>query len=455
MTTAVHHSSSTVPVQDTAMDPLNSDAYFTFSQFEDKEMTMAPYTPPTVPTVPTAESEEQYESPVRPSHDYALFKQQTGIPPGSLQSVIGPSQHANPDTSMSSFNAVDFDDGNPMDPHWDMGTTNLGMDINSMIDMSMNMVVNSAPPPLSFASTDAQQSSSFLNINALSSNEALPKRVYPGVHTANQEKQQRQQQQQLQLQQQLAAQQHQQQQQQQQLAAQQQGLPAQSSSFLDINAFSSNEAPPKRVYPGMHTANQKKQQQRQQQLQQQQQMAAQQQQQPQQQQQQQLAVQQQRLPAQQQSHGQSTGNVKETDPRTEEVISRVLTNMRRDSQHSSPASQHDMESPMPHHVMRMKKEEADMDEDERLLLSEEGKKLSAKERRQLRNKVSARAFRSRRKEYISQLEAQIADTHAQSTRLRDQNAALMQENASYQQFISHMMRLPAFQPYLEDMSRFF
>ena len=34
---------------------------------------------------------------------------------------------------------------------------------------------------------------------------------------------------------------------------------------------------------------------------------------------------------------------------------------------------------------------------ERLLASEEGKKLSSKERRQLRNKVSARAFRSRRK----------------------------------------------------------
>jgi hypothetical protein len=39
----------------------------------------------------------------------------------------------------------------------------------------------------------------------------------------------------------------------------------------------------------------------------------------------------------------------------------------------------------------------DMDEDERLLNSEEGKKLSPKERRQLRNKVSARHFRKRRK----------------------------------------------------------
>lgn len=45
----------------------------------------------------------------------------------------------------------------------------------------------------------------------------------------------------------------------------------------------------------------------------------------------------------------------------------------------------------------VKREDDDMDEDERLLASEEGKKLSSKERRQLRNKVSARAFRSRRK----------------------------------------------------------
>ncbi len=49
------------------------------------------------------------------------------------------------------------------------------------------------------------------------------------------------------------------------------------------------------------------------------------------------------------------------------------------------------------HVQRMRKEEEDMDEDERLLASEEGKKLRSPERRQIRNPVSARAFRSRRK----------------------------------------------------------
>lgn len=49
------------------------------------------------------------------------------------------------------------------------------------------------------------------------------------------------------------------------------------------------------------------------------------------------------------------------------------------------------------HIAKLKKDEDEMDEDEKLLNSEEGKKMTSKERRQLRNKVSARAFRSRRK----------------------------------------------------------
>lgn len=41
------------------------------------------------------------------------------------------------------------------------------------------------------------------------------------------------------------------------------------------------------------------------------------------------------------------------------------------------------------------------DEDEKILASEEGKKLNPRERRQLRNKVSARNFRVRRKGMLS------------------------------------------------------
>lgn len=69
---------------------------------------------------------------------------------------------------------------------------------------------------------------------------------------------------------------------------------------------------------------------------------------------------------------------------------------------SSPINGSKSSSDILPHIARMKKEEEDMDEDERLLASEEGKKLSSKERRQLRNKVSARAFRSRRKGITSQ-----------------------------------------------------
>ncbi len=84
-----------------------------------------------------------------------------------------------------------------------------------------------------------------------------------------------------------------------------------------------------------------------------------------------------------------------TDPIVEEKISQLLNSMRQ----SSVGSDEDGHTPngQMNHVQRMRKEEEDMDEDERLLASEEGKKLSSKERRQLRNKVSARAFRSRRK----------------------------------------------------------
>lgn len=86
-----------------------------------------------------------------------------------------------------------------------------------------------------------------------------------------------------------------------------------------------------------------------------------------------------------------------SDPIVEERISRLLNQMRQ----GSTASSEDDTTAGPNgvlpHIARLRKEEEDMDEDERLLASEEGKKLSSKERRQLRNKVSARAFRSRRK----------------------------------------------------------
>lgn len=139
-------------------------------------------------------------------------------------------------------------------------------------------------------------------------------------------------------------------------------------------------AAPVRMYPGIHQ--QQAAQAKAQQLQKQQEMAAR-------QQQQRQIDGQQLLPTQSKSSGQK-------DPHVEESISRLLSQMR----HNSVASADDADTPtgsQPSLAARLKKEEDEMDEDERLLASEEGKKLSSKERRQLRNKVSARAFRSRRK----------------------------------------------------------
>jgi hypothetical protein len=86
---------------------------------------------------------------------------------------------------------------------------------------------------------------------------------------------------------------------------------------------------------------------------------------------------------------------RQPDPVVEERISQLLHQMRQNAIANGEASPSPSNG-MPH-MAKAKKDEADMDEDERLLASEEGKKLSSKERRQLRNKVSARAFRSRRK----------------------------------------------------------
>ena len=93
------------------------------------------------------------------------------------------------------------------------------------------------------------------------------------------------------------------------------------------------------------------------------------------------------------------------DPIVEEKISQLLKSMRQNSM-STGSDDDDESNPNGNghsHIARMRKDEEDMDEDERLLASEEGKKLSSKERRQLRNKVSARAFRSRRKGESSEI----------------------------------------------------
>lgn len=148
-----------------------------------------------------------------------------------------------------------------------------------------------------------------------------------------------------------------------------------------------------------------------------------------------------------------------SDPHTEESISRLLSQMRQQNNLSSVPEEDDMLSNSymsgmsQAQLARLKKDEDDMDEDERLLASEEGKKLSSKERRQLRNKVSARAFRSRRKEYIGQLEGEVAVKAQEVTTLKTENTALTEENARYRALIQTLLRHPSFTPFIEDLSK--
>lgn len=136
-----------------------------------------------------------------------------------------------------------------------------------------------------------------------------------------------------------------------------------------------------------------------------------------------------------------------TDPIVEQKITQLLNSMR--SKPSAP----DHQSPSPlNNLARTKKEEEEMDEDERLLASEEGKKLSSKERRQLRNKVSARAFRSRRKEYISQLESEIANKVNENGDLRTQNRALMEENKRLSDLTRMLLSSSSFSSFLDSLS---
>jgi len=104
------------------------------------------------------------------------------------------------------------------------------------------------------------------------------------------------------------------------------------------------------------------------------------------------------------------------------------------------------------HIAKLKKEEDEMDEDERLLASEEGKKLTSKERRQLRNKVSARAFRSRRKEYIGQLENEVEKRTAENLELKDRVRGLEDENAQLQSLTRTLLSSPAFSAFLDAMA---
>jgi hypothetical protein len=66
------------------------------------------------------------------------------------------------------------------------------------------------------------------------------------------------------------------------------------------------------------------------------------------------------------------------------------------------------------------------------------KKLSAKERRQIRNKLSARTFRQRRKEYLQDLEGRIKDVEEENAQLKSKVTKYRSENEELRQQLEAM-----------------
>ncbi|KAL7266412.1 hypothetical protein RUND412_011043 [Rhizina undulata] len=164
-------------------------------------------------------------------------------------------------------------------------------------------------------------------------------------------------------------------------------------------------------------------------------------------QQQQKALMQQRQNQANQTARQIANNPVSSASPTEERINRILDSMKSTIPPPDSAQQNAV---LPH-IAKMKKEEDEMDEDERLLASDAGKKLTSKERRQLRNKVSARAFRSRRKEYISQLEHEVANKSNEVQAYQYENSRLKDENAKLSDFLRMVLATPAFSTFLDGI----
>ncbi|KAF2442694.1 hypothetical protein P171DRAFT_486680 [Karstenula rhodostoma CBS 690.94] len=362
MATAVHHAvtmPSNFGTANQCFDP-DTDSLFDFSQLPSP-------TPPTISRQPsnaqsaitsptnTVLDADDMQTPAKPSHEYERFKQQTGLPTGSIAG-INPSYSS----GYSNFSSTGIDEMSLM------GESSMMAGWNSGLPMDMDISMSSQPA-FFYPSNDASQSSDFVDPSVITQEEVQNVRVWPGMH--------------------------------QQQAQQQALAKAQAQA----------------------------QQQRAQQLVQQRQQSR-------------------------QQHTRNASSSPLSDARTEETIARVVNQIRQQSQNNALAGANGQSDLLPH-IMRAKKDEDDMDEDERLLASDEGKKLSSKERRQLRNKVSARAFRSRRKEYIGQLEGEVAVKTNECNELRTQNRALLEENARSRAFIERLLRHQAFTPFLEELSR--
>lgn len=253
-----------------------------------------------------------------PSHDYHQYKQQVGLPVGSMANM--------PMSQPQMFEG--YNSG--IDMGYDGGFTswNSGIDMDSEMSMDFNNPQSTMPAMFFPPQTDSS-SENFVNPNTIGGHEEPASsvgRLWPGMHS-----------------------------QQAQQAAMQKAAQAQAVQQRQMK-LQSQQAHYRQAGNASHN----------------------------------------QVPSSASSQAGSKRPSHASEPHVEESISRLLNQMRQSSGHSD---MDDGDSPgglLPH-IARMKKDEEEMDEDERLLASDEGKKLSSKERRQLRNKVSARAFRSRRK----------------------------------------------------------
>lgn len=364
-------STSTVASQQPSLiEPLSLDSLIDFSDYDNTS-----YQSPSLS--PTASNKTPFARPVKvegtttsllpsgqqmsgPSHQYDLYKQQTGLVPGALASTHAVNQNNALIPGYTDFGTDYLGIGNS-DEIFDFNTAPSQHGSMSTPDMDMEFDSPSADASFFFEST--------INPNSIGGQE-----------------------------------------------------PSSLPSPPVMSAQTSNVG---RLWPGMH------------------QQAAMAKAQAQQQQQQQR----QRVQAQQSKQAQKSKSAQPSDPLVEQKITQLLNSMR------AKTSMDDGMDNMPHHsVSRQRKDEEDMDEDERLLASEEGKKLSSKERRQLRNKVSARAFRSRRKEYITQLEAEIANTVTENGTLRVENRALHEENKRLSDLTRMLLSSPSFSDFLDRLS---
>ncbi|EME47530.1 hypothetical protein DOTSEDRAFT_69470 [Dothistroma septosporum NZE10] len=317
------------------------------------------------------EEQQQFNG---PSHDYGQFKQQVGLPVGSMANMPVNGMY---DGFSSGIDEMGFNSGFG----W-----NTGLDMDA--DMGVDYSSTQASVPAMFFPPNDTPADNYVNPNSVGGHEEPPSnvgRLWPGMHS-----------------------------QQAQQAATQKAAQAQAVQQRQLK-LQAQQAQYR--HAATHSKGQSSQ------------------------------------GSSQQSHDNGKRASQHAEPHVEESISRLLNQMRQNS-HSVPDGD-DADSPgnMLPHIARMKKDEEEMDEDERLLASEEGKKLSSKERRQLRNKVSARAFRSRRKEYIGQLEGEVAMKAQESNALRQENHALQAENERYRGLIETLLRHPAFTPFINDISQ--